>query len=234
MRSILLQSLVDLLASLSQNLGQIDAREVMTPLLQRFFSCFDCIYRLDNKSGNNSVVIKRYSFLESYEVADMNTSKDQGSGLENAEDLLTKEGDVLVFQISSRYDETSAADIRESSNENQREKSTLENHVAGVTQSKEPAEEGIDQSHLYKDLYEAFKPSLAYYSYVLFCRVLGDHFIGNILYNPELIWQLCSNYDEGLTLTSNQDILMRDAARANTEALPERQKDEEKEGNFLF
>lgn len=66
-RSVLLHSLVGLLGALSQSLGQIDAREVMTPLLQRFFSCFDCVYRLHQKSGSTSLVIRKYSFLDDCE-----------------------------------------------------------------------------------------------------------------------------------------------------------------------
>lgn len=62
-RSVLLYSLVGLLATLSQRLGQLDARDVMTPLLQRFFSCFDCVYRLVKKEGSSSVVARKYSFF---------------------------------------------------------------------------------------------------------------------------------------------------------------------------
>lgn len=57
----------------------------------------------------------------------------------------------------------------------------------------------------YKYLNNSFTPALAHHSYVLFCRVLGDHFVSSILYNEDLIWQLCSNVDEGLTLTSKSD-----------------------------
>ena len=90
-RSVLLHSLVGLLGALSQSLGQIDAREVMTPLLQRFFSCFDCVYRLDRKSGSTSLVIRKYSFLEDYEddiesEIKVDDSFDDSVGIEDAAD----------------------------------------------------------------------------------------------------------------------------------------------------
>ena len=62
MRSALLYSLVDLLAILSQKLGQLNARDAMKPLLQRFFSCFDGVYRLERKHGSCSAVLRKYSF----------------------------------------------------------------------------------------------------------------------------------------------------------------------------
>lgn len=62
-RLVLLFSIVDLLALLSQKLGQLDAREIMTPLLQRFFSCFDCVYSLERRNGSCSAIPRKYSFL---------------------------------------------------------------------------------------------------------------------------------------------------------------------------
>ena len=78
---------------------------------------------------------------------------------------------------------------------------------ASCARTKEFMKKGNDRQFLHKDLCNSFTPSLAYYSYVLFCRVLGDHFVASILYNEDLIWQLCSTYDEGLTLTSNYEAL---------------------------
>ena len=51
-------------------------------------------------------------------------------------------------------------------------------------------------------MYDTFSPSLAYHSYVLFCRVLGTHYLEKTLYNSELVWQLCTEHDEGLTIGS--------------------------------
>ncbi len=91
-----------------------------------------------------------------------------------------------------------------------------------------------EQDNLYKDLYDSFKPSLAYYSYVLFCRVLGDHFMGSILYNEDLIWQLCSNYDEGLTLTSTNDVFMSQEATKTALTLQGTAKDADVEGIMCY
>jgi len=54
----------------------------------------------------------------------------------------------------------------------------------------------------FQDIYETFSPSLAYHAYVLLGRVLGTLYIEKTLYNSELIWQLCTKHDEGLTLSS--------------------------------
>lgn len=87
------------------------------------------------------------------------------------------------------------------------------NHTgsASCARTKEFIKKGNDRQYLHKDLCNSFTPALAYYSYVLFCRVLGDHFVASILYNEDLIWQLCSTYDEGLTLTSNYEALEKAA-----------------------
>ena len=79
------------MAALSQTLGQLDAREVMTPLLQRFFSCFDCVYRLDEKSGTNVVVVRKYSFLDDdYQEVSSDVEKDIATGVSNScEDIMT-------------------------------------------------------------------------------------------------------------------------------------------------
>ena len=71
-------------------------------------------------------------------------------------------------------------------------------------------DKALNAANQYKDMYNSFTPGLAHYSYVLFCRVLGDHFVSSILYNEDLIWQLCSNFDEGLTLTSNSETPLND------------------------
>ena len=69
-RLVLLFSIVDLLAILSQKLGQLDARDVMTPLLQRFFSCFDCVYCLERKNGSCNAIPRKYSFFISSSYSD--------------------------------------------------------------------------------------------------------------------------------------------------------------------
>ncbi|EDV24057.1 uncharacterized protein TRIADDRAFT_57150 [Trichoplax adhaerens] len=43
-----------------------------------------------------------------------------------------------------------------------------------------------------------FNASMAYYSYVGFCKLIGDIFIGENLCNHDLIWQLALSYDERL------------------------------------
>ena len=56
-----------------------------------------------------------------------------------------------------------------------------------------------DSEKKFADVYDTFSPSLAYHAYVLFCRVLGTHYVENTLYNSDLVWQLCTNHDDGLT-----------------------------------
>ena len=87
----MLHSLVGLLAVLSQKLGQLDARDVMSPLLQRFFSCFDCVYRLERKDGSSSVVVRKYSIFDAGDNDDdslgpvgVDVSLDDGQTLESS------------------------------------------------------------------------------------------------------------------------------------------------------
>eukprot|EP00794_Sanderia_malayensis_P020325 gene20325-22324_t len=224
-RSVLLRALVDVLADLSKNLGQIDAREVVTPLLQRFFSCFDCIYRLDKKSGNSCIVFRKFSFIDDYNDDDMKNDAEEDD--ENCDE---KEFPINL-QSTHVNNDTNLTNPAENPAESSTEKKRL-SYAGGESTNDSNSEstrrEG--ESNAYKDLYESFKPSLAYYSYVLFCRVLGGQFIGSILYNEELIWQLCSNYDEGLTLASNQDIQMNEAVTKtaeNQQATPLAQDDQD-------
>lgn len=91
-RSVLLHSLVDLLAKLSQRLGQLDARDVMTPLLQRFFSCFDCVYRLERKDDSSSLVVRKYSLFA--------TDDDDEDATDRAEGIPTTLDDELVASVS--------------------------------------------------------------------------------------------------------------------------------------
>lgn len=88
----------------------------------------------------------------------------------------------------------------------QKKQESMGSDGTGVKQLNGKAKKEMIQ---YKDLYESFTPDLAHYSYVLFCRVLGDHFVADILYNADLIWQLCSFVDEGLTLTGNNETVVR-------------------------
>ena len=106
---------------------------------------------------------------------------------------------------------------------------------ASCARTKEFVKKGNDRQFLHKDLCNSFTPSLAYYSYVLFCRVLGDHFVASILYNEDLIWQLCSTYDEGLTLTNNCETLEKATLQeANDKKVNSVQKADEKGRYFLL
>ncbi|XP_065056513.1 WD repeat-containing protein 81-like isoform X2 [Rhopilema esculentum] len=208
-RSLLLHSLVGLMAALSQTLGQLDAREVMTPLLQRFFSCFDCVYRLDEKSGTNVVVVRKYSFLDDdYQEVSSDIEKDIATGVSNS----CK--DSMTSAKTSSQSGKESCDPKRDGDQATEDSSKLMQKTGDETTSQKTKDiwmEGNDDQHLYKDLYSSFTTALAHYSYVLFCRVLGDNFVSRILYNEKLIWQLCSNFDENLTLTSNSETVLGDS-----------------------
>ena len=52
---------------------------------------------------------------------------------------------------------------------------------------------------------------MAYYSYVEFCKLLGDIFIGENLCNHDLIWQLALSYDERLANRNNSNTVVNTA-----------------------
>lgn len=102
----------------------------------------------------------------------------------------------------------------------------------GNGNAKQMNEKALKKLNQYKELYDSFTPHLAHYSYVLFCRVLGDHFVSSILYNEDLIWQLCSNFDEGLTLTRKNEVTVANEIHAdNNEVATNRQRQDEDKGN---
>ena len=177
--------MVDLLALLSRMLSRTVAREFMTPLLQRFFSCFDGIYQLERKPSGESDIVRKFSGTEEgYMDAKM------------SEDSRIEGGSAQAPSTGSATNEYTQSDVVDKRPFNESE---------GRENNKYQDYDETERSSLYKDLYDTFTPSLAYYSYVLFCRVLGDYYMESTLYNSELIWQLCTNHDERLTLTDQTE-----------------------------
>ena len=103
--------------------------------------------------------------------------------------------------------------------------SSLISETEDTTQMDEKTLKDLSQ---YKDLCDSFTTHLAHYSYVLFCRVLGDHFVSGNLYNEELIWQLCSNFDEGLTLATNTEAADADIVHHDDSKSARKRHDEDK------
>ena len=106
--------------------------------------------------------------------------------------------------------------------------------ISEAEDAKQMDEKTLKGLNQYKDLCDSFTTHLAHYSYVLFCRVLGDHFVSGNLYNEELIWQLCSNFDEGLTLTTNTEATDADVVHQEDSKSAKKRQDEDRGSFILF
>ena len=147
----------------------------MAPLLQQFFSCFDGIYALRNDDLGASFITRKYALLAK--------SMEKENHIESASPILRN---------------------RKRSDGERDAQSSTASRISKTLTIEEVLDEDKDQDSdssekKFADVYDTFSPSLAYHAYVLFCRVLGTHYVENTLYNSDLAWQLCTNHDDGLT-----------------------------------
>ncbi|XP_066910690.1 WD repeat-containing protein 81-like [Clytia hemisphaerica] len=168
-KQFLSRKVVDIIGMFCQKLRREYAQEVMAPLLQQFFSRFDGIYALKTDTGGTSFITRKYTLL----CKSLN------------------EEDVNIRKPSPSM--THSTDQSESKNRISKTltiEEVLEDDQLGSNQ---------DCADKFADVYDTFSPSLAYHAYVLFCRVLGTHYLESTLYNSDLVWQLFTNHDKGLT-----------------------------------
>ena len=154
------------------------AQDLMAPLLQQFFSCFDGIYSLHNDENGCKYVTRKYSLCEKYDINCLDMSKKP----ENAKFVGLDESSGASFpnKPDRRIQNVSIDDV-------------LANDKF----------ERNNNDEKFAEIYETFSPSVAYHAYVLFCRVLGNIYIENTLYNSDLVLQLCAKYDDRLTMGKN-------------------------------
>lgn len=165
--------MIDILGNFCQKLNREYAKDIMAPLLQQFFSCFDGIYALNREQNNDKPIIQRkYSLLCKSTTTHSNTT--------SLHERLVNSGNDNIASEASRIQKTLSID------------DVLENDQVDARA------ENIER---FDDIYQTFSMSLAYHAYVLFSRVLGTMYIENTLYNSDLMWQLCIEHDSGLALT---------------------------------
>jgi len=159
-RQFLARKMVDILGLFCQKLRREHAQEVMAPLLQQFFSCFDGIYALRTDHGGTSFVARKYSLLS--------------KSLENNSPLAAAVTSSMTAPqpVKKKKNTQIESDSYGSASSRISKALTIEEVL-------ERDSEGESDTDIAKfaDIYDTFSPSLAYHAYVLFCRVLGKFVI---------------------------------------------------------
>lgn len=145
----------------------------MAPLLQQFFSCFDGIYALRTDDLGTSFIARKYSLLaKSLEKEQCDyPPPPHRQKKRSVEERAGRPPPLDCISKTLTIDEVLESD----------------------------KDDEAECAKKFADVYDTFSPSLAYHAYVLFCRVLGTLYVENTLYNSDLVWQLCTNHDDGLT-----------------------------------
>lgn len=187
-KEFLSRKLIDILGLLCQRLKREVAQDIMAPLLQQFFSCFDGIYALRTDENGEAHVTRKYSLLcQSFDKNNLGTRKRAASNIDN------------VKKFSS-FDETDNGSF-----------SLRSDRIPGnvciddVLQGDKLDESNTVHDEQFADIYDTFSPSLAYHAYVLFCRVMGPLYIEKTLYNSDLVWNLFTKHDKCLTVADTGD-----------------------------
>lgn len=186
-KSFIARKVVDIFGYFCQKVNREIAQHIMAPLLQQFFSCFDGIYRIRmNEKGETSVLRKYSPLLQSFDKP-------------NSRKLAASRKRLISLNNSTKKNCEDEIDNELFAKPNDSNTPSLVN-IDDILQN------DVTESEYFADqfchMYDTFSPSLAYHSYVLFCRVLGTHYLEKTLYNSELVWQLCTEHDEGLTIGS--------------------------------
>ena len=187
-KKYLSRKVVDILGLFCQKLKREYAQEVMAPLLQQFFSCFDGIYALRTDDLGASFITRKYSLLAK------SLEKEEHASTAGA----AQQQRPVKRSAEERGDRPPTLDCIS--------KTLTIDEVLECDKDDDEAE----CAKKFADVYDTFSPSLAYHAYVLFCRVLGTLYVENTLYNSDLVWQLCTNHDDGLTDGNKPDDVATD------------------------